>query len=130
VDGGKGNNSVEESLIGFAIPSKAEQPQNAEKFIRFFLNKKYLSGISTTALNLTSRQDVAVPPQLADLKKQVAAAGTNTFQSDDGVTADYPQFGSESYYPIVQKFLDGRLDAEGFIAALKGATIEYWKNQG
>jgi hypothetical protein len=30
----------------------------------------------------------------------------------------------------VQKFLDGRLDAGGFIAALKKATIEYWKNQG
>lgn len=130
VDGGKGNGSVEESLIGFAIPSKAEQPENAQRFIRFFLNKKYLSGISTTALNLTPRQDVAVPPQLADLKKQVATAGTNTFQSDDGVTAEYPQFGSEFYYPIVQKFLDGRLDASGFIAALKKATIEYWKNQG
>ena len=130
VDGGKGNGYVEESLIGFAIPRKADQPQNAEKFIRFFLNKKYLSGISTTALNLTPRQDIAVPPQLADLKKQVATAGDRTFQTDDGVTAEYPQFGSEFDYPIVQKFLDGRLDAAGFIAAMKKATIDYWKSQG
>jgi len=130
VPGGKGNDAVEESLIGFAIPRKADNPQNAEKFIRFFLNKKYLSGISTTALNLTPRQDIAVPPQLADLKKQVAKAGTNTFLSDDGVTAEFPQFGSEYDYPLVQKFLDGRLDAQGFIAAMKKATVEYWKNQG
>jgi raffinose/stachyose/melibiose transport system substrate-binding protein len=130
VDGGKGNDFVEESLIGFAIPKKADNPANAEKFIRFFLNKKYLSGISTTALNLTSRQDIAVPHQLADLKKQVADAGNNTFPSDDGVTSEFPQFGSESYYPLVQKFLDGRLDAQGFIAALKSATIKFWENQG
>jgi ABC-type glycerol-3-phosphate transport system substrate-binding protein len=130
VNGGKANQAVEESLIGFAIPSKADNPQNAEKFIRFFLNKKYLSGISATALNLTPRQDIAVPPQLADLKKQVADAGTKTFQTDDGVTAQFPQFGSEYDYPIVQKFLDGRLDAKAFIAAMKNATIQYWKNQG
>jgi raffinose/stachyose/melibiose transport system substrate-binding protein len=130
VPGGKGNGSVEESLIGFAIPMKANNPDNAKKFIEFFLNKKYLSGISTTALNLTPRQDIPVPPQLADLKKQVAAAGSNTFQTDDGITAQYPQFGSESDYPIVQKFLDGQLDAKGFIAAMKSATIQYWKSQG
>ncbi len=130
VEGGKGNDAVEESLIGFAIPSKADNPQNAEKFIRFFLNKKYLSGISTTALNLTPRQDIEVPPQLADLKKQVAEAGTNTFQTDDGVTAEFPQFGTESDYPLVQKFLDGRMSAEEFIAAMKDATVKYWENQG
>ena len=130
VEGGKGNDAVEESLIGFAIPSKADNPQNAEKFIRFFLNKKYLSGISSTALNLTPRQDIEVPPQLADLKKQVADAGTNTFQTDDGVTAEFPQFGTESDYPLVQKFLDGRMSAEEFIAAMKDATVKYWENQG
>lgn len=68
----------------------AKQPANAKKFIEFFLNKERLAGISTTALNLTPRSDIEVPAQLADLKKQVADAGTNVFKSDDGVNAKYP----------------------------------------
>jgi len=130
VDNGKGNNATELSLIGFAIPKKAKQPANAKKFIEFFLNKQQLSGISTTALNLTPRSDIEVPAQLADLKKQVAAAGPNVFKSDDGVNAQLPQFTTESYYPTVQKLLLGRLSATDFIQTMKSATIAYWKTQG
>ena len=130
VEGGKGNGSVEESLIGFAIPKKADNPEGAKDFIKFFLNKDHLSGISTTAMNLTPREDIQVPSQLADLKKQVEKAGSNTFEPDGGVSAAYPQFNTESNWPAVQKLLVGRLDAEQFIATMKKATIEYWKSQG
>src|SRR5450756_171228 len=84
VDNGKGNGATQLDLIGFAIPKKAKQPENAKKFIEFFLNKDRLAGISSTALNLTPRSDVEVPAQLADLKKQVQAAGMNVFPTDDG----------------------------------------------
>lgn len=130
VDNGKGNSATEMYLIGFAIPKKAKNPDNAKKFIEFFLNKDYLSGISSVALNLTPRTDIQVPVELADLKKQVAAAGPNLFATDDGVSAVYPQFTSETLYPVVQKLLLGQLDAVGFIKTMKAATIEYWKNQG
>jgi ABC-type glycerol-3-phosphate transport system substrate-binding protein len=130
VENGKGNDASELSLIGFAIPKKAKQPENAKKFIEFFLNKDRLKGISTTALNLTPRADIEVPAQLADLKKQVQSAGTNVFQPDDGVNAAFPQFTTESYYPTVQKLLLGRISSADFIKTMKAATIEYWKNQG
>jgi len=125
---GKGNDATEMYLIGFAIPKKAKNPENAKKFIEFFLNKDQLSGISSTALNLTPRSDIEVPAQLADLKKQVQAAGTNLFAADDGVNAAFPQFTTESLYPNAQKLILGKLDAAGYIKAMKAATIEYWKN--
>jgi ABC-type glycerol-3-phosphate transport system substrate-binding protein len=130
VEGGKGNEATELYMIGMAIPKKAKQADNAKKFIAFLLNKDRLSGISTSALNLTSRPDIVVPEQLADVKQQLEAAGTNLFATDDGVNADFPQFTSDTYYPSAQKLLLGKVDGPGFIAAMKKGTIDYWKTRG
>ena len=123
----QGNDSTELYLIGFAIPKKAQNADNAKKFIEFFLNKQYLSGISTKALNLTPRADIEVPTQLEGVKKQIESAKTY-FKLYDGVTGEFPQFGTESFLPQVQNLLLGKQTADGFIKAMKQATIEYWKS--
>lgn len=123
----EGANATELYLIGFAIPKAAKNADNAKKFIQFFLNKDNLSGISSTALNLTPRADIPVPTQLEGVKEQIANA-TAYFKLYDGVSGAYPQLANESYFPAIAKLLTGGLDAASFIAEMKNATISYWQS--
>lgn len=122
-----GADATELYLIGFAIPKAAKNADNAKKFIEFFLNKDNLSGISTKALNLTPRADIAVPTQLEGVKAQIANA-SKYFKLYDGVSGAYPQLANESYFPAIAKLVTGGMAADAFIAEMKSATVDYWQS--
>ena len=73
--------------FGFSIPKKAKNISAAEQFIAFFMQKSQLSGISTIADNISSRPDVAAPPELAAVQQALSAPKlrvdfSNTIPSD------------------------------------------------
>lgn len=124
VEGGKGNQAAEAGVIGFAIPKKARNAEAAKKFIAFFLNKDRLAKIASEAKNLTPREDVAPPSELADYQAEVAAAGEELFRPYDDVSAIAPQWVTNVWEPANADFFNGKLDAAGFVQRLKDETIK------
>ncbi|MGW8557694.1 ABC transporter substrate-binding protein [Streptomyces tubercidicus] len=130
VDGGKGNTAVGADAIGFAIPKKAKHADAAKKFIKFFMAKDQLSGISTEAKNLTPRTDIPAPAELADFAKEYAAAGS-TFIDTDGVGLDAPKWSSSVWQPLAADFFNGKFAKPAdYVAALKSKTIAFYKSNG
>jgi ABC-type glycerol-3-phosphate transport system substrate-binding protein len=120
-----GANVADAGTFGFGIPKKAKNSAAAEQFIAFFLQKKELTGIATTAGNITPRSDIAAPAELADIAKILNASTT--------VRSPYPGLaGDEEPKVWDPNFLDlwhGKDDAAAFISKTKAAQIAYWKTQ-
>lgn len=120
-----GAKSPDVSLFGFSIPKRAKNATAAEKFIAFFLQKKELSGMATTALNLTPRADIPAPAALADAQQQLS--GPSVRLAFDGVAGDW------SPKVLDQNYLDlwhGSISAEQFVAKCRSAQATYWQTQG
>ncbi|MFJ9454161.1 ABC transporter substrate-binding protein [Kitasatospora sp. NPDC101447] len=112
-------------LFGFAIPKRARNAAAAQKFIAFFLQKKHLSGISTTALNITPRSDIPAPAELADVQKTLEAPSLRL--SFDGVGGSWlPKVLNENYLDLWH----GKSTAARFVATCRADQVTYWQTQG
>ncbi|CAM5671927.1 extracellular solute-binding protein [Kitasatospora aureofaciens] len=113
------------NLIGFASPKRAKNAAAAQKFIAFFLQKKHLAGISTTALNLTPRADIPAPAELADVQKALDAPAVRL--GFDGVAGSWlPKVLNENYLDLWH----GKTTAAQFVAKCKADQVSYWQTQG
>ncbi|MFF2846192.1 ABC transporter substrate-binding protein [Streptomyces sp. NPDC058001] len=131
VDGGKGNSATQAGIIGFAVPAKARNAEAAKKFIRFFLNKDQLTGISSEAGNLTPRTDIPAPATLSDYAKEYAAADGQFFQPNDNCGGVAAKWVTDVWEPTVVDFFNGKADgAEDFVKTVKEKSVEYHKNNG
>ncbi|MFF2619223.1 ABC transporter substrate-binding protein [Kitasatospora sp. NPDC058046] len=120
-----GAKTPDAALFGFAIPKRARNAAAAQKFIAFFLQKKHLSGISTTAGNLTPRGDIPAPAELADVQKSLEAPTVRL--GFDGVAGSWlPKVLNENYLD----FWHGRTTADRFVAKCKADQVTYWQTQG
>lgn len=127
-DSDPGAGVVEATPIGFGIPDKARNPDAAEQFIAFFLNKDRLEKIASVAKNLTPRADVAPPAVLADFAVEYANATAFSAPSD-GVDQVQPKWLADVWQPAILDFFAGNTSAEQFRAVLKEKTISYHANQ-
>ena len=112
------------TLFGFSIPKRAKNSAAAEKFIAFFTQRQEMSGIATTALNITPRADIPAPAQLATSQQELAAPTVR--QPFDGLAGNW------SPEVLDQNYLDmwhGQLTPAQFVAKCKAAQVSYWKSQ-
>ena len=129
---GKGNDVAWVDDFGFAIPAKAKHADAAKKFIEFFLAKPQLTGISTVALNVTSRSDIPAPAGLTDLAAEIkASAAANALSTDaDGGQTNGQWSGTVLDATVADLFNKKFASPEAFVAALKSRTIDFFKTQG
>ena len=124
VEGGVGTEEL--SLIGFGIPSRGDNAELAARFIAFFMNRRWLTGISEEADNLTPRADVAAPEPLADLKVQLEEA-TEANRYLDGLPATAEQFHKSVFLPLDDELFFGKITAEEFVERLQQQSADFWK---
>ncbi|MFC1430922.1 ABC transporter substrate-binding protein [Streptacidiphilus sp. N1-3] len=120
-----GDTTQDVSTIGFSIPKKAEHAAAAEKFIAYFMAKSQLSGISTTAQNITPRADIPAPAALADAQKAMNSG--KVAETLDGVKETAAEWYTKVFLPLNTSFIDGSLSPSAFAAKLKSGTADYWK---
>lgn len=120
--------TVPASVIGFAVPKPAEHADAAEKFIAYFMAKKRLAGIASSADNLTPRTDIPAPKELADVKTLIEENGVSELQ--DGIQGDYSDYDTKVLQPLVTKLVAGDLSADQFVEQIEGDQRDYWKNNG
>ncbi|MCK2242685.1 MULTISPECIES: ABC transporter substrate-binding protein [unclassified Crossiella] len=123
-----GKVNVPASTIGFAIPQRAKNPENAEKFIAFFLGDEHLGKISSVAKNLTPNAKLPAPPELAEVGK--ALAENDLARPLDGVDADFVNYNVEVFNPANDQLIKGKIDVDQFLTQLATAQVNYWKKNG
>lgn len=124
-----GVNSVEANLLGFGIPSAAKNPENAEKFIAFFMQRDQLGGISSDANQLTPRADIEPPADLADVADMLESADS-AHRYLDGIPSDLPDWWNGVFLPADDKLVFGEVTAAEFVDLLAAESANYWKNNG
>ena len=111
-------------FIGFAVPVKAKNAENAQRFASFFLGKKYQDALGTDAKILPVRADAATSPEVASVKKALEEADAFYVQND-GITL--PGYAEKLLYPTIDQLVQGKLSAADFIAAMASGQADYWK---
>lgn len=125
--GESGDTSVPTSVIGFAIPAPANNPDAAKEFIAYFLNKDRLALISSEANNLTPRTDIEPPATLADVKEIVDSHDATAI--NDGVQADQPDYSAEVFQPLNSQLIAGKLSVDEFVTKIQTDQSKYWELQ-
>ncbi|WP_427016489.1 sugar ABC transporter substrate-binding protein [Pseudarthrobacter sp. P1] len=119
--------SVRADFVGWAVPKKAKSPELAQQLATFMLHKKYQDDYGTKAKVLPIRADAAFSPQMDSVKKSLDSA-TSVYQQNDGVT--FPGYVEKVFWPIDDQLFLGKISAAEFVAKMKDAQIQYWKDNG
>ncbi|GAA1604325.1 hypothetical protein GCM10009804_70820 [Kribbella hippodromi] len=114
------------SLIGFAIPAKAKQKENAEKFVSFFLQKKYQEKVASEAEEIPVSADVAAAPEVADVKKVLDTGRVQKLRAGP----EFSDFQTKVLFALDDQLVFGKIDAATFIEKISAQTAEYWKAHG
>lgn len=124
VEGGKGNETAEVELIGWAAPEGADV-EAVSDFIAFGMQEKYHQQLVDNVNNISSRHDMDAPDNLANLKDYIMES-KEIHKLYDGVEADYPKYWTTIFLPTSDKLMFGEITAEEFISSIKEQTIKYW----
>jgi ABC-type glycerol-3-phosphate transport system substrate-binding protein len=129
VEGGKGKvTEMETSLIGFAIPKGAKNPELAKAFLKFISRKDNVNSFVQMANNIAARKDAAFPELLKDVRPLFAAA-TGYILNYNGVSADLADWFEQYFLPADDQFIWGKLTPQQFIGRLKADTVKYWQTK-
>lgn len=112
--------------IGFAVPSSAEHPDAAMRFIAWFLRHEYQQAIATDTDNLVPRTDVAPPRVLADVAATLADPASDVQGVFGTFAMSNPTYLDEVFSPLSRRLLTGELDGPAFASALAAAQAAYW----
>ncbi len=99
-----GFDSVEAGTLGWTVNAKAKNPTEAEKFLAFAMQKKYMSQISTKALNIPARSDIPAPDFLVGAQKAITSA-TLINKTYDEAPALHADWWNDTFLPLDDKLL-------------------------
>lgn len=119
--------SARVDFIGFAVPAKSKNQVPAQRLAAFMLGGKYQNALGTEAKVLPVRADAPVAPAVESVKAAIDAAPATHLQND-GVT--FPGYMEKVFFPKDDELFLGKSSAEDFIAKMKDAQIQYWKDNG
>ncbi|SEB65111.1 carbohydrate ABC transporter substrate-binding protein, CUT1 family [Paramicrobacterium humi] len=111
-------------FVGFAVPAKAHNSENAQKLAAFFLGKTYQDDLGTEAKIIPIRQDAAVSDEMSTVKAALDNAD-EFYQQNDGIT--FPGYTEKLLWPELDKLVLGTITPEKFIDEMKAGQIDYWK---
>jgi len=129
INGGVGKVTDTESfLMGFAIPKEANNPDNASKFILYWLQKEWATKAAMANACFSARPDVESHPIVAEAKEFLMNS-TSAHKPYDGLMGDLPMWWTDVFHPVNNSLTFGTITPEEFIAEIKALTIEYWQDK-
>jgi len=118
---------IQGDVSGFAIPSAAENPEEAEQLLAWLVKKDVMQGMADKADSLVTRPDIEPPKELADTAKLMNERTAVRFY--DGIDGDYPGYNTEVFEPVNNKLLQGEITVDQAIDQLAAAQKDYWAKQ-
>ncbi|WP_162606504.1 ABC transporter substrate-binding protein [Jiangella asiatica] len=125
---GSAGQFTQSDVTGFAIPTDAEHPEQAEQFLAWLTRKDVMTALTQDALQLVTRMDLEAPPDIADTKRIMEE--TSVVRVYDGVDGDYPGYVTEVFEPINKQLMTGEITPETMVDQLVSAQADYWARQG
>ncbi|MGW9628243.1 ABC transporter substrate-binding protein [Microbacterium sp. NPDC055521] len=116
--------SARADFVGFAVPARAKNAENAQKFAAFFLNKKYQDALGNDAKIIPIRADAAVSEEMSTVKEALDAADSYYMQND-GIS--FPGYTEKLLWPALSDLVLGKTDAKTFVETMKTGQIDYWE---
>jgi len=116
--------SARADFVGFAVPARAKNAENAQRFAAFFLNKKYQDALGSDAKIIPIRADAAVSEEMSTVKEALDAADSYYMQND-GIS--FPGYTEKLLWPALSDLVLGKADAKTFVETMKTGQIDYWK---
>lgn len=111
-------------FVGFAVPARAKNAENAEKFAAFFLNKKYQDALGSEAKIIPIRADAAVSEEMSTVKEALDEADSYYMQND-GIS--FPGYTEKLLWPALSDLVLGKTDAKTFVETMKTGQVDYWE---
>lgn len=121
---GDGPMAQRADFVGFSVPAKAHNAENAQKFAAFFLGEKYQNALGTDAKIIPIRQDAEVSDEMSGIKEALDSAD-EYYQQNDGIT--FPGYTEKLLWPTLDQLVLGKIDAEQFISKMTSGQADYWK---
>ncbi|GAB3610126.1 maltose/maltodextrin ABC transporter substrate-binding protein MalE [Humibacter ginsengiterrae] len=112
--------------LGWAANPKSKKQAQIAQFLAFAMQKKYDDRIATDAGNIPSRSDSPAPTSLAGIKKSIDTTKTISYDFD-GVATSAPQWWTDIFMPLDDKFIGGSLSVDQFLAQGKAQTAALLK---
>ncbi|SIN88679.1 ABC transporter substrate-binding protein [Agromyces cerinus] len=119
-----GNTAQRADFVGFAVPAKAKNAENAQALAAYFLGEEYQNALGTDAKILPIRADAAVSPEMTTVKEALDAAD-GYFQQNDGIS--FPGYTEKLLWPAIDQLVLGKVSAAEFIELMKSGQVDYWK---
>jgi raffinose/stachyose/melibiose transport system substrate-binding protein len=119
-----GSDSAEVGCEGWSVNPKSANVATDEQFLAFMMQKQYMNRLSTEALNMSPRSDVAAPPMLANAQKTILAA-TSVQPTDDNASNLYSGWWNDVFLPLDNQLFSGKITAEQFVSMGKSQTASY-----
>ncbi|MBY6062138.1 ABC transporter substrate-binding protein [Microbacterium esteraromaticum] len=116
--------SARADFVGFAVPARAKNSENAQDLAAFFLKKQYQDALGTDAKIIPIRPDAAVSDEMSTVTDALAAADSY-YQQNDGIS--FPGYSEKLFWPAVSDLVLGKIDAEAFVETMKTGQVDYWK---
>lgn len=113
-------------FVGYVIPAKAKNIEWASDLAASVLALDVQNAYGTEAMSLPVREDAEVSPELQPVVDHLKDAD-EVYAAFDG--AIYPGYTDKVLFPINNDLVLGKVSGEEFVAKMKEATIDYWKNQ-
>ena len=127
VPGGSADGTQAEMyLIGWVAP-KGANVDAVQDFLAFAMQKQYQEGIPAETGNISTRNDLDAPEELADFKDMILNA-TSYHEEYDRLQAEYPEWWKTVFLPLDDKLLFGDIAAEEFVEELAKQTKDFWAN--
>lgn len=113
-------------FVGYVSPAKAKNIEWASNLAASVLSLDVQNAYGTEAMSLPVRLDAEVSPELQSIVDHLNESDA-VYAAFDG--AIYPGYTDKVLFPINNDLVLGKISAEQFVANMKDATIDYWKNQ-
>lgn len=123
---GEGSVATNEAgVIGFSIAKNGPDAEDAQKFVAFFMQKKYLAQLADEAKVIVPREGIAVDPVLQPAYESLSSGMTHN--SYDGVNTYNADYTTKVLTPLVNELIFGQMDAQTFQDSLVEQTAQYWE---
>ncbi len=116
----------EAGVIGFSIAKNGPDAEEAEKFVAFFMQEKFLARLAEEAKVIVPRAGIAVDPVLQPAYASLSA-GDMTHNSYDDVNTHNADYTTKVLTPLVNELIFGQIDAQKFQDKLVEQTVQYWE---
>jgi ABC-type glycerol-3-phosphate transport system substrate-binding protein len=123
-----GDTSVGVNFIGFTIPQTAAHSTAAAKFIAYFSQKQFADRVASEAVQISPREDVTVPEQLASIAE--ALKSNDLYPDQGGLARDYPDWYSTIFRTMASGFVTGQYDSDTFVSESRRQTVDYLAANG